>query len=257
MIQRLSSANHKKVIEYLYREKEVNIFLISDIERYGYDSYFFSIYGGINEKGEIEGILLKCFEFIIFYAYDEFDVNEFAKFINESDCEEVCGKSEVLEKLEDKIKLKRFRKVNIFKLSNINKLPSYKEDNIRLKKIRFGNLNKIVRLYEEIDEFENTTVDNIKASLKTGRGYCVEREGKVVSMAKTTSENKTNAMIIGVGTHPKYRNRSYASKCLIKICNELIREKKVPCLFCDNEEASEIYEKVGFEKIGYWSIYRK
>ena len=153
MIQRLSSANHKKVIEYLYREKEVNIFLISDIERYGYDSYFFSIYGGINEKGEIEGILLKCFEFIIFYAYDEFDVNEFAKFINESDCEEVCGKSEVLEKLEDKIKLKRFRKVNIFKLSNINKLPSYKEDNIRLKKIRFGNLNKIVRLYEEIDEF--------------------------------------------------------------------------------------------------------
>ena len=45
MIQRLSSANHKKVIEYLYREKEVNIFLISDIERYGYDSYFFSIYG--------------------------------------------------------------------------------------------------------------------------------------------------------------------------------------------------------------------
>ena len=83
MIQRLSSANHKKVIEYLYREKEVNIFLISDIERYGYDSYFFSIYGGINEKGEIEGILLKCFEFIIFYAYDEFDVNEFAKFINE------------------------------------------------------------------------------------------------------------------------------------------------------------------------------
>ena len=190
--------------------------------------------------------MLKCFEFIIFYAYDEFDVDEFASFINESDCEEVCGKSEVLEKLEDKIKLKR-----------LSQLPIYKEDNIKLKKIRFGNLNKIVRLYEEIDEFENTTVDNIKASLKTGRGYCVERDGKVVSMAKTTSENKTNAMIIGVGTHPKYRNRSYASKCLIKICNELIQERKIPCLFCDNEKASEIYEKVGFEKIGYWSIYKK
>ena len=257
MIQRLNNTYHKKVIEYLYREKEVNIFLISDIERYGYDSYFFSIYGGINKNGEIEGLLLKCFEFIIFYAYDEFDVDEFASFINESDCEEVCGKSEVLEKLEKKIDLKRFRKVNIFKLSKLSQLPIYKEDNIKLKKIRFGNLNKIVRLYEEIDEFENTTVDNIKASLKTGRGYCVERDGKVESMAKTTSENKTNAMIIGVGTHPKYRNRSYASKCLIKICNELIQERKIPCLFCDNEKASEIYEKVGFEKIGYWSIYKK
>ena len=106
----------------------------------------------------------------------------------------------------------------------------YKEDNIKLRKIRFGNLNKVVRLYEEIDEFENTTVDNIKSSLKTGRGYCVEREGKVVSMAKTTSENKSNAMIIGVGTHPKYRNRSYATKCVVKICNELLQEKKIPCL---------------------------
>ena len=139
-----------------------------------------------------------------------------------------------MEKLEPKINLKRYRKVNIFKLVNTNLLPSYKEDNIKLRKIRFGNLNKVVRLYEEIDEFENTTVDNIKSSLKTGRGYCVEREGKVVSMAKTTSENKSNAMIIGVGTHPKYRNRSYATKCVVKICNEFLQEKKIPCLFCDN-----------------------
>lgn len=257
MIQRLNNTYHKKVIEYLHKEKEVNIFLLSDIERYGYDSYFFSIYAGINEEGEIEGILLKCFEFIIFYAYDKFDVNEFAEFINESNCEEVCGKSQVLEKMESKIDLRRYRKVNIFKLINKNLLPEYTEDNIKLRKIRFGNLNKIVRLYEEIDEFESTTVDNIKASLKTGRGYCIEREGKVVSMAKSTSENRTNAMIIGVGTHPKYRNRNYATKCLTKICNELLEENKTPCLFCDNEKAIAMYRMLGFEKIGYWSIYRK
>lgn len=257
MIQRLNNTHHKKVIKYLHKEKEVNIFLLSDIERYGYDSYFFSIYGGINENGEIEGILLKCFEFIIFYAYDKFNVDEFAQFINESNCEEVCGKSQVLEKLEKQIDLQRYRKVTIFKLSNNNLLPPYKEDSIRLRKIRFGNLHKIVKLYEEIDEFENTTIDNIKSSLKTGRGYCIEREGKVVSMVKTTSENRNNAMIIGVGTHPKYRNRNYATKCLIKICNELLDENKIPCLFCDNEAASSIYKMLGFEEIGYWSIYRK
>ena len=256
MIQRLNNNYHKKVIEYLNREKEVNIFLLGDIERYGYDTYLFSIYGDINDRGEINGILLKCFEFIIFYAYDEFDVDGFAKFINDCRCEEVCGKSGVLEKLEPKLKLKRHRKVNIFKLENKDLLPKYKEDGVRLKKIRFGNLNKIVRLYEEIDEFENTTVDNIKATLKTGRGYCVEEDGKIVSMAKSTSENRSNAMIIGVGTHPRYRNHKYATKCLIKICNELLKENKTPCLFCDNESASKIYRKLGFEKIGYWSIYR-
>ena len=257
MIQRLNNTYHEKVIEYLHKEKEVNIFLLSDIERYGYDSYFFNIYGGINEEGEIEGILLKSFEFMIFYAYDDFDVDEFARFINDCNCEEICGKSQVLEKLESKISLKRNRKVNIFKLNNKSLLPPYKEDDIKLRKIRFGNLNKIVRLYEEIEEFENTTVDNIKSSLKTGRGYCVEIGGKAVSMAKTTSENKHNAMIIGVGTHPKYRKKSYATKCLIKICNELLEEDKIPCLFCDNEKASAIYRTLGFDKIGHWSIYRK
>ena len=90
MIQRLNNSHNRKVIEYLHKEKEVNIFLLSDIERFGYDSYFFSIYGGIDENGEIKGILLKCFEFIIFYAYDEFNVDEFAKFINDSECEEMA-----------------------------------------------------------------------------------------------------------------------------------------------------------------------
>ncbi len=257
MIQKLTNVYHDKVIEYLYKEKEINIFLISDIERFGYDSYFFSIYGDINQNGEIEGILLKCFEFIIFYAYDNFNVDRFAKFINDSRCEEVCGKSQPLELLEEKISLRRFRRVDIFKLANLEQMPSYEEENIKLRKIRFGNLNKIVRLYEEIEEFENTTVENIRSSLKSGRGYYVERSGRAVSMAKTTAENKNNAMIIGVGTHPSYRKRSYATKCLIKICNELLEEGKIPCLFCDNEEAIEIYSKLGFEKIGNWSIYRK
>lgn len=257
MIQRLNINDHKKVIEYLQREKEVNIFLIGDIERYGYDSYFFNIYGGINENGKVEGILLKCFEFIIFYAYDEFNIIEFADFINNSKCEELCGKSEALEKLEPYLALDRYRKVDIFKLSDIKKLHSYNIDkNIKLKKIRFGNLSKVVKLYEEINEFENTTIDNIKSSLKTGRGYCVEKQGKVVSMAKSTSENKDNAMIIGVGTHPDYRNKQYATSCLVKICNELLEENKIPCLFCDNERACNIYSKLGFEKIGYWSIYK-
>lgn len=67
-------------------------------------------------------------------------------------------------------------------------------------------------------------------------------------MAKTTSENKTNAMIIGVGTHPKYRNRSYASKCLIKICNELIREKKVLVYFVIMKKPVKSMKKLDLKK---------
>ncbi|EQI88936.1 acetyltransferase family protein [Clostridioides difficile P2] len=64
-------------------------------------------------------------------------------------------------------------------------------------------------------------------------------------------------MIIGVGTHPKYRAKGLATKCLIKLCSELLRENKIPCLFYDNEEAGKIYKKLGFENIGKWGIYSK
>ena len=63
------------------------------------------------------------------------------------------------------------------------------------------------------------------------------------------SESMVNKLIEGPDVY-------ICDEC-IGLCNELIREKKIPCLFCDNKKASEIYEKVGFEKIGYWSIYRK
>ena len=76
-------------------------------------------------------------------------------------------------------------------------------------------------------------------------------------MAKSTSENSTHAMIVGVATHPLYRNKGFATKCIIKICKELISENKIPCLFYDNDEAGRIYHKLGFKNRGTWSIYCK
>ena len=61
-------------------------------------------------------------------------------------------------------------------------------------------------------------------------------------MAKTTLENRTHAMIVGVGTHPN-------------LCREIINENKIPCLFYDNIEAGKIYSKLGFKEKGYWGIY--
>ncbi|MGL5329728.1 MAG: GNAT family N-acetyltransferase, partial [Peptostreptococcaceae bacterium] len=68
-------------------------------------------------------------------------------------------------------------------------------------------------------------------------------------------ENRRYAMIVGVGTHPNYRSLGLATKCIVKICKELLSENKIPCLFYDNEEAGKLYYKLGFKKIGNWSIY--
>lgn len=253
MIVKLDNTYNDKLMKYLEKEPEFNLFIIGDIDRYGYNNYFFNIWGDINIDGELEGILVKYFDFIIVYSYSKFNIEKFMKLINRLDYCEISGKSEIIRQLSNRIDLRKIRTVNLSKLdkeiSHTNKLSK-----IKVKKVRFGNLKRIVRLYELIDEFENTNIDCIKNGLKTGRGYCIEVNKQVVAMAKSTSENKTHAMIVGVGTHPNYRNKGLATRCIVRICNELLSEGKIPCLFYDNEEAGKIYKKLGFENIGSWSI---
>lgn len=256
MIVKVDRTYNNKVMNYLKREPEFNLFIIGDIERYGYDNYFLNIWADIDENGEVRGVLLKYFEYLIFYSDDNWNVDAFCKLINKLQYIEISGKSQAVECIASKLNLHESRVVNFCKLETGDKLVDM-SSRIKVKKIKLGRISKIVKLYEVIDEFENTNTESIKNGLKTGRGYCIEVNRKVVAMAKSTSENKTHAMIVGVGTHPSYRNKGLATKCIVKICKELIKEKKIPCLFYDNDEAGKIYHKLGFKNIGTWSIYSK
>lgn len=256
MIVKVDKSHHNKVMEYLKIEPDFNLFIIGDIEKYGYDNYFLTVWANLNEKNEVKGVLLKYFEFLIFYANDDFDEDEFIGLIKNIEYVELSGKTEILKSLAFKLGLDKKRVVNFCRLNKSDNLGSI-DLNVKVKKIRFWNINKIVKLYELIEEFDSTSVENIKAGLKSGRGYCIEIDRKVVSMVKSTCENNTHAMIVGVGTHPQYRNRGFATDCIIKICKELMNENKIPCLFYDNVEAGRIYKKLGFEDLGKWSIYSK
>ena len=258
MIKRLDSKYEKKVIDYLNIEKEINTFNLQELKNYGFDNVFYKVYSDIDEDGNINGILFKCFEYLTFYSYGEFDVDKFCEFIiSDIEFNEISGKTECVEAIARKLGLLKYRKVHLCRLDYIDDIEKNINPNLKLKKINIFNIKKVVKLYEEIGEFQNTTIESLRSNLKSGRGYCIEDRKKVISMAKSTAENDNTAMIIGVGTHPKYRNRGLASKCLIKLCKELLAENIKPCLFYDNEEAGKLYDKLGFKTIDNWSIYYK
>ena len=81
MIKRLDSKYEKKVIDYLNIEKEINTFNLQELKNYGFDNVFYKVYSDIDEDGNIKGILFKCFEYLTFYSYGEFDVDKFCEFI--------------------------------------------------------------------------------------------------------------------------------------------------------------------------------
>ena len=200
MIKRLDSKYEKKVIDYLNIEKEINTFNLQELKNYGFDNVFYKVYSDIDEDGNIKGILFKCFEYLTFYSYGEFDVDKFCEFIiSDIEFNEISGKTECVEAIARKLGLLKYRKVHLCRLDYIDDIEKNINPNLKLKKINIFNIKKVVKLYEEIGEFQNTTIESLRSNLKSGRGYCIEERKKVISMAKSTAENDNTAMIIGVG----------------------------------------------------------
>ena len=254
MIIKLNQNYHEKLMEYIKKEPEINLFIIGDIENYGYDNYFLNIWGELDRKGNIVGVLLKYFDQLIFYSRDKYDLKGFYNIIKELEFNEISGEKSIIEPFNKLFKFKKTRDAYFCKLDNNEKLKDF-DSNKNIKKIKFKNINKISKLYTEIDEFENMSIDAIKTGLKSGRGYCIEEHGKIIAMAKSTAENSYSAMIVGVGTHPDYRNKGYATSCMTVLCRELLNENKTVCLFYDNPKAGSIYKKLGFKDIGIWRMY--
>jgi len=79
MIRRLSQKDHDIVMEYLLPEKEFNLFIIGDIENFGYEQEFMDIWGDF-QGNQVTGILLRYFDSFIAYSKDlNFDAEAFCQ----------------------------------------------------------------------------------------------------------------------------------------------------------------------------------
>ncbi|KSU84780.1 MULTISPECIES: hypothetical protein [Fictibacillus] len=61
MIVKADDTLNEQILDYLDEEKAMNLFIIGDIENFGYDTDFQDIWVDLGKQGEIRGILLRYF----------------------------------------------------------------------------------------------------------------------------------------------------------------------------------------------------
>lgn len=259
MIRKLTQMDNDQLMEYLKEEKAFNLFIIGDIENFGYDSDFQEIWAEFDENNEINGVLLRYQHFYIPYSKGKFDVKGFVDIINsDKNLEVMSGKQEVIEKLDGFMEFSKKKEQYFAELID-DSLLDMNGDLPEIRKANIEDVDAILELRECIEEFDITP--SSRASFKqttltgTGRTYFVEMDGRVVACASTTAENSESAMIIGVCTHPEYRKKGYATKCMIVLCKEILDEGRTLCLFYDNPKAGKIYKQIGFNDIGKWRMH--
>ena len=261
MIRKLTENDHPIIMEFLLQDPSINLFIIGDIEAFGYQASFQKLWGEFHNE-EITAVLLKYFESYIFYCKDKnhFDVEAFAAIMESNNSPvTLSGRTDFVEKFENLPNLiLGTKKVTYFAQCGTKKEIQRTET---IKKATVADIDRIVALQRSIDEF--STTDQTKNMLtkaiesKTGRTYFLENDNdEIISTVSTTAENSQSAMIVGVCTHKEYRNKGYASTLMTALVNDLLDEKQNVCLFYDNPNAGKIYKNIGFEDIGLWTMYR-
>lgn len=262
MIRKLKEPDREQLMALVSQKTAENLFIIGDVEAFGFDSDFQTVWGQFNENDELIAVLLKYESNYIPYAEGDYDVEGFANIINsDTNMREMSGLKHIVEKLESYIP-RKIRTKNSFYYAKCQKLKVQKNDEAlqNVEVLTLEDIEENVELLKGVPEFAsaNITVESKKRPIesKTGRSYFIRVNGEMATTASTTAENSLSAMVVGVATKEQYKRMGLATNCMIKLCQDLLDEGKELCLFYDNPDAGKIYQRLGFEDIGFWNMYR-
>jgi predicted GNAT family acetyltransferase len=259
VILKLNSSYKKQLLEFLWEEKEINLFIIGDVETYGFDEKIVNYWADFQGNGQMTAVLMKFYEDFTVYSRSEFDVLGFSKIIKEKNFKVLSGEKSVVEKFSNHIEIIEKRNMYFAKLDKFDNLSNGTlSDPVRPTKlediIKIYELQTILNGKKDLNSLER--LQN-KFLHKYGRGYhIINDRNEAISSAETTAENSCSAMIVAVCTNPSYRRHGYATAVVSKLCMDLLLEEKTVCLFYDNPVAGKIYKNLGFEDIGFWSLWK-
>ncbi|WP_221563676.1 GNAT family N-acetyltransferase [Alkalihalobacillus sp. TS-13] len=259
MIRKLTEKDHEQVMSFLSEERAINLFIIGDIENFGYETDFQQIWGEWDRADELIAILLRYKENFIPYAKGPFDVEGFAKIItSDENFHILSGKEDILEQFGGYISSNKKRSMYFAELINGDMLPrAFEREGIRMAEEE--DVEAIFMLRERIEEFTDSisSRESLLHSIRsnTGRTYLVKDGDFAITSVSTTAENSMSAMVVGVCTDTAHRNKGLASRCLSALCEDVLKEGKTLCLFYDNPAAGSIYKRLGFKDIGRWTMW--
>jgi predicted GNAT family acetyltransferase len=262
LIRKLTQEDHENCFAFVNQKPAENLFIIGDIEAYGYESDVQTLWGDFDGEGKLLAVLLKYRKNYLIYAPGEFDSEGFAALINEDDdFAFLSGIDSMVNVLGPHIKRKPKAQRNFYyaKCDSPNQLD-LNFDLSPVQKAVPDDAERIIDQMNKIPEFIDSimNVENKREGMKKGiaRTFFIEEDAQIVSSASTTAENSLSAMIVGVATLEEAKRKGYASLCMTALCKDLLEEGKELCLFYDNPEAGSIYKRLGFRDIGMWSMWR-
>jgi hypothetical protein len=255
VIRRLTEDDRAETMRLLEREVQINLFIVGDVENYGFDAPFQRLWGNFDAAGRLRSILHQYYDALILYTADDPERLALADTIRALDFRMLSGGAISVEPIAAAMSFSKTKRTILCRLSR-NNLTAPESPKSPFRPLTLADVDALIALYSRIEEFSETPRRMLEHELSAGhgRGCWIEHDGAMVSIARSAAESTRAAMIIGVATLPEYRNRGYATAAMTDLCRRLCESGRTPCLFYDNPHAGRIYRRMGFEEIGNYVI---
>lgn len=266
MIRKLTELDNEKVMALVLPQASINLFIIGDIEMYGYEVDFQELWGDFDEGGELRGILLRYYDSFIVYGLDGYDALGFVQLIEKHENYDVISGEQGLLKMVQPLLKESHKCVDTYFAECRTETLNLSENEVLRAKVEHAKIEharEIAELMCSIEEFHSVSMNNIdeqvariskKIEDQAGRDYFIRENENMVSIVGTAAENSKSAMLVGVCTAPDYRMKGYTTAIMSEILQDLLKEKESVCLFYDNPKAGSIYKRSGFVDIGMWTM---
>jgi predicted GNAT family acetyltransferase len=262
-------ADQDRILEYIAKEPEINLFFFGDIENFGVEKEPVSIFAFPSADMPWDALLLQFFDFFIVYSTkDYFDAAAIAAFLKDKTVDCISGKTSLVKQLVPYFPGLSLQSTYISRLTHVDSdgtasLPQ----GAFLRRLGPEDIGDVVELLSGIEEFAASYKgpDKIEKGMKQmlinlehgSLLYGVTVDGRLVATASTSAANSQSAMVVAVATREGYRQNGFATAAVEELCKASLKEgKRFLCLFYDNPKAGRIYRRIGFEECGEYAMLR-
>ncbi len=259
MIRKLTDQDRDAVLAFLYREPEMNLYLIGDIKNFGFECDGTAIYAEFR-AGDYYAVMSRNLSHIVYYAIDTDFNPAWVDMFTRYNYLFISGKASLMKAISPHLDDVYEDRLDFMKSTTFTRDPDVDYggievlDNERDAELVYDLLNGIDELdsvrRKTKDEFIRYLMDNTNDN---GTTVFYREDDKVVANASAVGETKKTAMVVGVATHPDYRKRGLGKKVMHYLVDYYVNHKaKTLCLYYDDPRAGALYEKYGFVHIGEW-----
>lgn len=258
-MRKLTDIDKGTLLNYLNIEPEYNIYILGDIDKYGFDSEVVDVF--VNEQeGQIDCVLMRyCTSYVIYSCQENYNASIVYEYLKDKEVHCISGKSEVVHRLCKLLGDKQFQELTLMSLTK----QSMKRCGREIKnviRLCAKDLERIRYIYVNTEEFREKYItpkgkEKLEIEFESGRYYGKLEAGELVATAMLAVEHAPIAMLDNVAVLLAKQGRGYGYDVVYSLCKDFLDEGKEGIyVFFSNPHAESIYRKIGFEYIGKYAL---